>query len=107
MKIYKVIFTSIDIDESDHTVNVTTFFNKEKALENYKEKLENLKEQQEELDMENYRVDEDETSYERYLDGRYMEESISLWIEEEEIHDELVLQEQKKIQEEKDKDYEV
>ena len=46
MKIYRIIFTSIDIDESDHTVKITTFFDKEKALEFYKKQLESLKEQQ-------------------------------------------------------------
>lgn len=107
MKIYRIIFTSIDIDESDHTVNITTFFDKEKALDFYKEELEKLKEQQEELDMEDYCIDEDETSYERYLDGRYMEQSVSLWLEEDNTYDELVLQTQYKLQNEKDKDYEM
>lgn len=60
MKIYRVIFTSIDIDESDHTVNVTTFFNKDKALEFYKTQLDDLKEQEEEL--EEYTIDENEES---------------------------------------------
>ncbi len=107
MKICRVIFTSIDIDESDHTVNVTTFFDKEKALAFYKEQLANLKEEQEELDMEDYCVDEDETSYERYLDGHYMEQSVSLWLEEDNTYDELVLQAQHKLQNEKDKEYEM
>lgn len=105
MKIYRVIFTSIDIDESDHTVNVTTFLNKDKALEFYKTQLDALKEQEEEL--EEYTIDENEESYERYLNGRAMEESISLYFEEDNTYDELVLQTQKKMQDEKDKDYEM
>lgn len=107
MKIYRVVFTSIDIDESDHTVRITTFFDREKALKYYRELLEELKEQQEELDMDDYCIDEDETSYERYLDGRYMEQSVSLWFEEDKTYDELVIKTQAKAQEEKDKDYEM
>lgn len=103
MKIYRVIFTSIDIDESDHTITVTTFFDKEKALEHYLERLKDLKKQQEELDMDNYSIDEDETSYQRYLDGRTMEQSVSLWLEEDNTYDELNL----KLQNEKEKDYEM
>lgn len=107
MKIYRVIFTSIDIDESDHTVIVTTFFNKENALKYYETQLGALKEQQEELDMESYTIDEDEKSYERYLNGLAMEESVSLWFEEDNTYDEFVLQTQKKMQDEKDKEYEM
>lgn len=107
MKIYRIVFTSIDIDESDHTVRVTTFFDREKALRFYKEQLEDLKEQQEELDMDDYCIDEDETSYERYLDGRAMEQSVSLWLEEDNTYDELVIKTQAKIQNEKDNDYEM
>lgn len=107
MKIYRVIFTSIDIDESDHTINITTFFDREKALKYYKEKLKDLKEQQEELNMDDYNIDEDDISYERYLDGRAMEQSVSLWFEEDNTYDELILQPQKKMQNEKDKDYEM
>lgn len=107
MKIYRIVFTSIDIDESDHTVRVTTFFDREKALRFYKEQLEDLKKQQEELDMDDYCIDEDETSYERYLDGRAMEQSVSLWFEEDNTYDELVIKTQAKMQNEKDNDYEM
>ena len=107
MKIYRIVFTSIDIDESDHTVRVTTFFDRENSLRYYKEQLEDLKEQQEDLDMEDYCIDEDETSYERYLDGRAMEQSVSLWFEEDNTYDELVIKTQAKMQNEKDNDYEM
>ena len=107
MKIYRVIFKSIDIDESDHTVKITTFFYESNALRYYKEQLKDLKKQQEELDMEDYSIDEDENSYERYLNGRAMEESVSLLFEEDNTYDELVLQTQKKLPNEKDKEYEM
>lgn len=106
MKIYRVIFKSIDIDESDHTVRITTFFNRDNALRYYKELLEDLKEQQEELDMGDYSIDEDETSYERYLDGRAMEQSVSLMLEEADTYDEIETK-NKRTENEKDKDYEI
>lgn len=106
MKIYRVIFTSIDIDESDHTVRITTFFNKSNALRYYREQLKDLKKQHEELDMGDYSIDEDETSYERYLDGRAMEQSVSLMLEEDDTYDEIETKD-KRMENEKDKDYEM
>ncbi len=86
MKFYRVIFTSIDIDEADHTIIITTFFDKENVLKYYKEQLKDLRKQQEELNMENYGVDADETSYERACYG-----TVSSWLEEDHTCDELVL----------------
>lgn len=103
MKIYRVVFRSIDIDESDHTIIITTFLNRNNAMQYYKDRLKDLKQQQKELDMDDYRIDEEKTSYERYLNGRAMENSVALWIEEDDTYDELVLQKQN----EKDKDYEM
>lgn len=107
MKIYRTIFMSNDIDEGDNTINVTTFLNKENAIKYYKEQLECLKKEQEELDMEDYEVVENETSYERYLDGRAVEQSVSLWIEEDDTYDELILQTEKNMNNEESKEYEV
>lgn len=107
MKIYRVIFTNINIDEADHTVRITTFFDRENALRYYKELLKDLKEEQEELDMEDYCIDENETSYERYLDGQAMEESVAIWLEEDNTYDELIIEKQAKMQNEKDNDYEM
>lgn len=106
MKIYRIIFESVDIDESDNTIRVSTFFNRDNAVNYIKDKIKDLKDQEEELDMEDYCVDEDETSYERYLDGRAMEQSVSIWLEEDNTLDEIVMQTEKKVQnEEKEKDY--
>lgn len=107
MKIYRVVFTCINIEESEHTVKIATFFNKENALNYYNEQLKELKEEQEELDMEYYCIDENETSYERYLDERYMEQAISLSLEEENTYDELIFDMQQNMLNEKDNEYEI
>lgn len=105
MKIYRVIFTSIK--ELEYTVMIETFFNRENALRYYKEQLYDLKKQQEELDMEDYCIDEDETSYERYLNGRAIEDTVFIWLEEDNTYDELDINKQAKMRNEKDNDYEM
>lgn len=107
MKIYRVIYKSIDVDECDNTIKVTTFFNKDLAIKYIEDRIKELKEQMKELDSEDYCVEETENYYERYLDGRSMEESVSIWLEEDNTYDELVLQEEQKMQNEKEKDYEM
>jgi len=103
MKIYRVVYNSIYIDGGENKIIITTFLNKENALRYYKERLNEIKKEEEELEMDDYCVDEENTSYERYLDERSMEDSVGLWIEEDDTYDELVLQKQ---QDEKDRDYE-
>lgn len=105
MKIYRVIFTSIK--ELEYTVMIETFFNRENALRYYKEQLYDLKKQQEELDMEDYCIDENETSYERYLNGQAIEDTVFIWLEEDNTYDELDINKQAKMQNEKDNDYEM
>lgn len=103
MKIYRVIFESHDIDEADHTLNISTFFNKENAENYLQECKENLKEQNEELNLENYTIEETDDSYEMYLSGRQVEQGVSVWIEEDETQDEI----EKNLNIEKDNDYEM
>lgn len=105
MKIYRVIFTSIK--ELEYTVMIETFFNRENALRYYKGQLYDLKKQQEELDMEDYCIDENETSYERYLNGRAIEDTVFIWLEEDNTYDELDINKQAKMRNEKDNDYEM
>lgn len=100
-KIYRVIFSSIDIDEADNTVRVTTFFDKDLARKYLKDRIMELKEQNEELDLD-YKEQETEDFYERYLDGRSIENSISLWLEEDNVYTELELAEEKLKDEEED-----
>lgn len=105
MKIYRVIFTSIK--ELEYTVMIETFFNRENALRYYKGQLYDLKKQQEELDMEDYCIDENETSYERYLNGQAIEDTVFIWLEEDNTYDELDINKQAKMRNEKDNDYEM
>lgn len=57
--------------------------------------------------MEDYCVDEKEDFYERYLDGRSMEDSVSIYLEEDESYDEIELQEEKLRQQKEEKEYEM
>lgn len=105
MKIYRVIFSSVDIDESDHTLRITTFFNKENAEKYLEECKESIKEQNEEFDLKDYSIEETKDSYEIYLTGREMEQNVSVWLEEDETSDEIKHQKEENI--EKENDYEI
>lgn len=107
MKIYKITYSSIYLDEGENITTTTIFLDKDLALEFYTREKEKLKKQEKELSMEDYCVDEDQSSYERYLDGRAIEDSVSILIEEDETYDEKMLEEMKKAQNEKEKDYEM
>ena len=93
MKIYRVIFKSIDIDEADNTLIITTFQNRELAEQYLKERIEELKEQEEILKQDDYVTEERKNYYERYLNGRVMEDSVSIYLEEDETYDEIMLKE--------------
>ena len=105
MRIYRVIYSSIYIEEGENIINVKTFLNKDLALNYIKKKIKEIKNQVEDLD--GYCVEETEDSYERYLNGRSMEDSVAIWLEEDEFYDELELLEEKSIQQEEEKDYEM
>lgn len=105
MRIYRVIYSSIYLEEGENIINVKTFLNKDLALNYIKKKVEEIKNQVEDLD--DYCVEETEDSYERYLNGRSMEDSVAIWLEEDEFYDELELLEEKSIQQEEEKDYEM
>lgn len=104
MKIYKVTYTSVCIDDGENLVSTTVFIDKNLALRFLKSEILKLKQQEKEFDMDDYCIDEDETSYERYLDGRSMEDSVSIWLDEDETYDEKMM---KQLQNEKDKEYEM
>lgn len=107
MKIYRVVFTNLAAYDSVNTLKIATFFDKEKALQYYKDERKKLKEEEKELDIEDYCIDEDEKSYERYLDGRAIEDSVSIWLEDDNTYDELDINKIAKVQNEKDNDYEM
>ena len=101
MKIYRVIYKSILMDEGEDLVEVKTFLDRNLALDYIKRQIMEIKKEVE--DLEDYHVEEDESSYERYLEGRSMEDSVSIWLED----DEKMLQEKQQAQKEKEKDYEM
>lgn len=103
MKIYRVIYESHDIDEADHTIKVSTFFNKENAEKYLQECIEDIKEQNEEFDLDDYTIEETDDSYEIYLSHRQAEQGVSVWLEEDETRDEI----KKDLDIEKDNEYEM
>ena len=105
MKIYRVIYKSILMDEGEDLVEVKTFLDRNLALDYIKRQIMEIKKEVE--DLEDYHVEEDESSYERYLDRRSMEDSVSIWLEDDETYDEKMLQEKQQAQKEKEKDYEM
>ncbi len=107
MKIYKVEYRNIYLKAGEDEVITTVFLDKTLALKYYEKEKEIIKKQEEELEMENYRIDETDTLYERYLSGRSNEDSISICIEEDETYDEKMLQELQKTQNENEKDYQI
>lgn len=90
-KIYKVISRILCYDEHECTVNSAIFINKDLALEYYKDLVESAKRYA--LNLDNYTIDESETSF---------EDSIAIWIEEDEIYEEL-----EKTNEDMEKNYEI
>ncbi|CDE25325.1 unknown [Clostridium sp. CAG:440] len=105
MKIYKVIYSSIYLEEGDKTTDVKVFLSKDVALNYIKKQIKEIKKEVD--DLEDYCVEETENSYERYLDGRSAEDSVEIWLEEDEFYDEIELLEEKSKQQEEEKEYEV
>ena len=111
MKFYRVIYKSVYLEEGESIVEVTTFLSKDLAISYLKRQIEFIKQDVE--DLEDYCVEENEESYERYLDGRIAEDDVAIWLEEAEFYDEKELEieqeEKEKRQEEnnKDNDYEM
>lgn len=105
MKIYRVIYSSIYVEDAENLVMVKTFLDKDLALGYMKKEIEEIKKQVD--DLEDYCVEENENSYERYLNGRSMEDSVAIWLEEDNTYDELVIQSQQKFQNEKEKEHEI
>lgn len=106
MKIYRVIFKCTDLDEYCNEVTITTFQNKELAEQYLKEKIEELKREEKSLNKGKYITEETENCYERFLDDRVMEDSVSIYLEEDETYDEIMLKE-KAERLEKENNYEM
>lgn len=97
-KIYKVMLKSLYIDECEDRVEVKVFTDEKLARQYYNSLVSNIKEQNNELDMEIYDEEYTENSYERYLSGRYFEDSICVSIEDDEICNEIDLVKEDEIE---------
>lgn len=86
-KIYKVITIVLCQDDFENTVTVKVFTDEKLAKDYYNELVDGAKDS--DFDLEDYTIDEDETSFERYLTGYASEDSLSIYIEEDEICEEL------------------
>lgn len=105
MKFYRVIYKSVYVEGGEDIVEVKTFLNKDIALKYLQRKIAYSKEDVEESDLEDYHIEETQTSYERYLDGYASQDNTSIWLEEDNFYDEKELNEEQKI--EKEDDYEM
>lgn len=105
MKIYRVVYSSTYMESGEKLVTVKTFLNRDNALKYLKKEI--IESKQDVEDLDDYSVEEDEISYERYLSGRSFEDSVSIRLEEDETYDEKFLQEEQTLKNEKDKDYEM
>lgn len=93
MKIYRVIFKRVNIDKGESELIIITFQNRCLAEQYLKERIENLKKNEEILEQDNYITEERINYYERYLNGKKIEDSVSIYLEEDKTYDEIMLKE--------------
>lgn len=86
-KIYKVTVNILCVEDCENLITSKIFTDKELAMKYYRELIDEDKEL--EFNQEDYIIEEEECYYERYLEGYAAEDSISIWIEEDEICEEL------------------
>lgn len=107
MKFYRVIYKSVYVEGGEDNVEVKTFLNKNLAKNYLRRMIEYSKQDVEETNLEDYNIEETENSYERYLDGYASQDNVSIWLEEADFYDELELQEEQKLANEKENEYEM
>lgn len=72
-----------------------------------KREIKEIKKQVDEDEIEDYCIEETEDSYERYLAGRSAEDSVSIYIEENDFYDEKeLLQEEQELKQKKENEKE-
>lgn len=106
MKIYRVVLKSKYLPAGEDEVEIITFLNKEFAEQYIKESIENLKREEELLGNDTYKKVERENYYERYLNANEIDNSVSIYLEEDETYDEIMLKE-KAERLEKETNYEI
>lgn len=107
MKFYRVIYKSVYVEGGEDIVEVKTFLNRELAIHYLQRKIAYSKQDVDEDKVEDYHIEESETSYERYLDGYASQDNTSIWLEEDDFYDELELEKEQEIENENDYDYEM
>lgn len=106
MKVYEVVYSKTNTKEDEDILIIKIFLNREIALNYLKRQIKETKEEFKET--KEYEIKETENSYERTLNGKIFEDSIYIWLDEEELYDEYeLLMERKRLQNEKEKDYEM
>ena len=105
MKFYRVIYKSVYVEGGEDIVEVKTFLNKDLAIKYLKKVINNVKEDIEENNLDQYHIEEKETSYERYLDGYASQDNVSAWLEEDSFYDEIELNKEQEMA--KENDYEM
>jgi len=105
-KIYKVISHDVYLESGEDSIDVKVFTDEELATKYYKKLVK--RDKQNDFEPEDYTVDEDKTSYERYLTGRSSEDSVFISLQEDEICEELEKSNKKNNEKKNDveKDYE-
>lgn len=87
IKIYKVITNILCQDDFENSITVKVFTNENLAKQYYKDLVDSAKNN--DLELDDYVIDENDTSFERYLNGRAIEDSLNIWFEEDEICENL------------------
>lgn len=106
MKVYEVVYSKTNTKEDEDILIIKIFLNREIALNYLKRQIKETKEEFKET--KEYEIKETENYYERTLNGKILEDSIYIWLDEEELYDEYeLLMERKRLQNEKEKDYEM
>ena len=77
-----------------------------KMLKEQQQEIKDLKSELDILDQEGYITEEEDNYYERYLDGYAIEDSVAIWLEEDDTYDEKMIKE-KAVKQEKENNYEI
>lgn len=109
MKIYRVIYSNFDIDTEIKTITIKTFLVKDIALKYLKQQIKETKEKIEDEDLDFYSIEETEESYRRHDHDSSVQDSVEIWLEEDNTYDEIILQLEQKLKDNKEneKSYEM
>lgn len=107
MKIYRVLYSNFDIDTEIKTIIVKTFLDKHIALNYLKQQIKATKEEIKNEDLDFYSIEETDESYKRHDHDSSVQNLVAIWLEEDNTYDEIMLQLEQKLQNNKENDYEM